>query len=312
MNFRSLLTFSVLALALLAPATASADKKPPVKKDPKTFITLTDGVANGVTVSPTVGVTFPPRPGSTLAKSCKGKIEFKAQIGTQKVKVHGKSAIVPTFVRKKAPVAPDAFGGCAASAALALPVTLVGKQVAFTIIFSGNGVFKSKTKTKRFGIGDATPKSSPPADNSNPPVTPPTIHAGTYFVTLTNGDPFPQWQFEIKSDGAVDAISQSGGYTATCASGYDNATNNNLALATPFSFVGDTATPSFHFVSGGVGGNTIDVTTNLSLTIDASGSSGTGTFSASGNYITHLTGDPAYTTAACAFTGALTLSRISG
>jgi hypothetical protein len=146
-------------------------------------------------------------------------------------------------------------------------------------------------------------------NNTLPPVTPPKIYAGTWTAHLASGDPFPEWQFEIKSDGAVDGISQGGGYSATCASGYANTGSVNLALSSPWSFVGETASVQFHFTTGS-GLNLQAIDTAFTFAVDSSGAAGTGTFQASGTYMTHLTGGVDPETAHCEFPSApLTLTK---
>jgi hypothetical protein len=307
MIIRRSLTLLVLALALLAPTTASAENKP-TRSVPKLLITLTDGAMNKGVITPTVNASFALPAGVTASKGCKGKIEFKAQTGTKKVKKHGKTVSVPTFVRKNGtvhvPAAPAA--GCIASAALNLPDTLVGKKVKFTAGFKGNTAFKAATKTKSFAIVVLQGKVDKPAPL---PVTPPKIYAGTWTAHLASGDPLPEWQFVIKSDGAVDGITQSGGYSPTCASGYDNPASVNLALSAPWSFVGETAAIEFHFTTGS-GLNLQAINTDFTFSIDGTGSAGTGTFQASGTFMTHLTGGFNPETAHCEFPSApLTLTK---
>jgi hypothetical protein len=175
MTARRTLTFLVLALALLAPAAAYADKKP-VRTTPKIYILLTDGATNK-TVSPSIQTSFSPPKGATTAKACKGNVTVSAPIGKKTVKKKKK-----TIYATKKSALKTRLGVCTATSFLPLPASFYGKTVKFTASFPGNDVVKKFKKSSTFKV--VTPPLPQPAP------TPPVLPNALTFTLAAGG-----WQF---------------------------------------------------------------------------------------------------------------------
>jgi hypothetical protein len=303
MNSLRPLTLLVLAIALLAPAAALADKAKPKSSVPKLLLTLTDGATNSKTVKPTIKLTFDPPKGTTTATACKGKVSVSVPIGKKTVK----KKTVAVLAAKSAAIKSVA-GVCTATPTLTLPAALLGKTLKFTAVFKGNDAVAKFKKSASLKVVVATPS---PAPTPPAPPAPPVIHSGIWAANLSTGDPTPSWQFEIKPDGSVSGISQASTYPVTCAAGYHD-TAGSFPLTTPFSFIGDTASVHFQASGSGVAGKHYNVGTDFAFNINASGT-GTGTVTAGGTFITTDIGPETFQEAHCDFgPQTLTLTRLSG
>lgn len=285
---RRTLVFLILSVALLAPATAQAQKPKPVRNVPKLFLTLTDGAANNKTVSPTITTSFSPPKGTTAATACKGKVLVKAPTGTKTVK----KKKVTVFAKRTASVK-NVAGICTSAATLKLPAALKDKTVKFKSVFEGNAAVRGFTKVSKLKVS-VTPAPAPTL-----PAPPPTIYPGKWSaqLTISGPDPDPRWQFEVKPDGSVAGITMTGSYPATCPSGFTDAVTT-FSHANPFSYVGDTATLRFHNVGTGNGGLPYDVTTDFWFILYAAGT-GLGTIKATGSFVSTQGGN--FATAQCSF-----------
>ncbi|MGH2959908.1 MAG: hypothetical protein ACRDKE_09900, partial [Solirubrobacterales bacterium] len=188
MTTRRTLTFLILSIALLAPATAQADKPKPVRNVPKLFLTLTDGRVNSNNVSPTITTSFSPPKGTTAATACKGKVRVKAPIGNKAVK----KKVVTVFAKQTASVK-NVAGFCTAAATLKLPAALKDKTVKFKSVFAGNSAVQGFARVSKLKVS-VTPIPVAPL-----PTPPPTIHTGKWSARLIipGDNPDPEWLFEV-------------------------------------------------------------------------------------------------------------------
>ncbi|MBJ7354811.1 MAG: hypothetical protein JHC98_08305 [Thermoleophilaceae bacterium] len=198
---RRTLTFLVLALALLAPATAHADKAKPKSSVPKLLLTLTDGAVNTKTVSPVIQTTFLPPAGTTAAAACKGKVTVSVPIGKKTVKKKKKTI----FVAKKSVVRP-AQGICTANTTLSLPGKLFGKTLKFTVRFPGNAAVKRFKRTSKLAV--VLPP--PPAPTLDPT-------KGAWIIKqIPTGPSSQQWKFTVDPDGTVSKVDRLTAMATTC------------------------------------------------------------------------------------------------
>jgi hypothetical protein len=204
---RRSLTLLVLALALLAPATAHADKAKPKSSTPKMFITLTDGAMNK-TIKPTIKLTFDPPKGTTAATACKGKIKISAPIGKKIVKKKPKTL----FAHNVAQIT-KADGVCTATSTLRIPAAFLGTKLKFTAVFKGNDAVKKFSKSSKFLLVVAQPVT--------PPVVPPPAAGfvptlGPWKIRQTPLGSGLSWSMIVGGDRSVPAIQRFGTVTMTC------------------------------------------------------------------------------------------------
>lgn len=268
MTSRRTLTFIVLALALIAPAAASADKKP-VRTTPKIYILLTDGATNK-TVSPSIQTSFSPPKGTTTAKACKGKVTVSAPIGKKTVKKKKK-----TIYATKKSALKTRLGVCTATSFLPLPASFYGKTVKFTARFPGNEVVKKFKKSSVFTVVTPPP---PPA-----PAAPFNPTSGPWIVRQTPniGSGNLSWAMTVGADGTASGLNRFAGISLTCTGGNEVSLEMNEApFDSPFKIAKTDVTASDDWTDPDSSLST--VTSTFVLHFDSAGHA-TGTFRVTGS-----------------------------
>jgi hypothetical protein len=270
---RRSLTFLVLALALVAPVTAHADKAKPKSSGPKILITMTDGAQNKL-ISPTVTTTFAPPKGTTAAAACKGKIAANAPLGKKIVKKRK----ITIYVTKKSSIK-NVAGVCTATSVLKLPDAFLGKTLKFTVSFKGNDAVKKFTKSTKFLL--AVP----------PVVVPPTPFVPTSGPWTIRQSPFvspaQSWAMTIGPGGTVASIKRFSDIDVSCNGAIvtlHGFPSDDAAFDSPFAITTADVTATDHFERTSSSSAASDATTTFSLHFDSAGHA-TGTFRLTGSLV---------------------------